>query len=466
MLIVLLQMKELFYHAQGTLAQEELQLGAHHLNPSVKAAIALSPLLEPDHFYHLHHYYSSEKFNSSRAAAIKLRAHMIQTAEKGAASDSLEHMNEHQTPLWTKLGVNSPFLPSKVEDMIHWQSYDNQYKYTEAKFYPSHPISALAKRDMNEVFKAITHTAEDDKVVVDSVLQRLDPQRGIDYFLHTIQRDSEDQYQARFLHALRETEPPRVTSLTEAVYKTTKVNFVVPTPSVSRAFQRFMMSFENSFLARNPPELVGLLVILYSDGKFRHYDKDIFAVVTLLDLYKKKYPKADLRLISTRRPYSRKESMELASKEHPTYELLFLADIHIDFSMQFLERCRMNALEDQQVYFPAVFSPYNPGTFYKTRVRYPYATRFQITEEQGSWMHESFHLTCVYNYDLVEALELGEDLKESEWNLLNLFIQYGKLTIFRAVEPGLVHLWQDGCNEEELGEKERDLCQKLESVLV
>ena len=303
------------------------------------------------------------------------------------------------------------------------------------------------------------------EVKVDSVLQRLDPQRGVDYFLHVIQRDSDDSYKARFLHALRESEPPRVTSVGEAAYKTTKVNFVVPTSPVSRAFQRFMMSFESGFLARNPPELVGLLVILYSDGSFRSYDKDIFAAVTLLDLYKKKYPQADIRLITTRRPYSRKESIELASIEYPTYELLFLADIHIDFSTQFLERCRMNAHEDQQVYFPAVFSLYHPADYYKERVRNPYATRFKISEQHGSWMHESFHLMCVYNYDLIEVLQLGTNLKESEWNLLNLFIEYKKLTIFRAMEPGLVHLWQDGCKEEQLREKEGTLCQKIGSIL-
>ena len=456
-------MRDLFYQAQGVIAEEELQLGEHHLNPDIERAILLGPLTEPDHFYHLHHYYSSEQLNSTKVASTRLRARMIETSEKGAQLDALIHTSEHQSPPWTKLGVNSPFLPSSIEDLIHWQSLDNQYRYTEAKFNPSHQISNVERSDVTEVFHTVLDSSEKDDVRVDSILYRLDPQRGIDYFLHTIQRDSDDRYQAKFLHALRESEPPRVTFLDEATYKTTKVNFVIPTPSISRAFQRFMISFENSFLARKPSELVGLLVILYSDGKFLNYGKDTFAVITLMDLYKKKYPQADLRLISTRRPYSRKESIELASKEYPTFELLFLADIHIDFSQQFLERCRMNAQENQQVYFPAVFSPYNPANFYTSRIRSPYATRFQISEEQGSWMHESFHLTCVYNYDLAGVLELGEDLKESEWSLIDLFIGYRKLTIFRAVEPGLVHLWQDGCKEDELGPNEKSLCQRLEN---
>ena len=463
-------MKELFYQAQGLIAEEELQVGEHHLNPSVKTAILLSPLTEPEHFYHLHYYYSKEHFNTTKLTSKALRAHMIQTAERGAQSNSLLHTTHHQSPPWTKLGVNSPFLPSNLEDVIHCQSFDSQYRYTEAKFYPSHPVSSLVRSDMNEVLKTVLQPSDDtqsDKILVENIFQRIDPQRGLDYFLHVIEKERDGKHNSRFLHALREVEPARVTSLDTANYKTTKVNFVVPTPPVSRGFQRFILSFESSFLARKPPELVGLYVIVYNDGKFRQYDKDLFAVITLLDLYKKKYPEADLRITSTRRPYSRKESIELASKEYPTYELLFLADIHIDFSLQFLERCRMNALENHQVYFPAVFSPYQPAEFYQSRVRFPYATKFQISEAKGSWMHESFHLLCTYNYDLVKVLELGKELKESDWNLLNLFIQYGKVTVFRSVEPGLVHLWQDGCRDEELGAavREKYLCQKLQSML-
>lgn len=439
-------------------------MGQHHLNPATKRAILLSPLVEPDHFYYLHQYYSSKDLNARRVVTKDLREHMIRTAEKGARSDSLLHTNEHQSPTWTKLGVNPPYLPGKDTDLIRWQSFDDQSCYAEAKFFPSQPISFQIKQDTSEVFKAMALRTSDG-VKVDSILQRLDPQRGLDYFLHVIQRDSDDKYKARFMHALRESEPPRITSVGEAAYKTTKVNFVVPTPPVSRAFQRFMISFESGFLARNPPELVGLLVILYSDGSFQHYGKDIFAAVTLLDLYKKKYPHADLRLITTRRPYSRKETIELASMEYPTYELLFLADIHTDFSTQFLERCRMNAHEDQQVYFPAVFSLYYPADYYKERVRNPYATRFKLSEDHGTWMHKSFHLVCVYNYDLIEALQIGKDLKESEWKLLSLFSEYKKLKLFRAMEPGLLHLWQGGCKEELLGEKEKALCDKIEDTI-
>ena len=421
----------------------------------------LSPLTQPEHFYNMHYYLVKEQLSSSRMAATQLRLHMIDTADMVAESDTFVHGSIHQSPSWTKLGVNSPYHPPNVPDVIHCQSFDSEHRYIEASHYPSHPLSSLAVNDLETLVTTVSKKYGTESFFIDSVLQRVDPQRGVDYFIQALVRDIDGEYESKFMHALREAEPPRVVSLGQANYKTSKVNFVVPTPAASKAFQRFMMSYETTFLARTPPELVGLLVILYSDGKLRRYARNIFATTTLLDLYKRKYPDADLRLVTTNRPFSRKESIEISSREYPSFELLFLADIHIDFSLQFLERCRMNAIENQQAYFPAVFNPYNPGEFYKYRVMHPYAIRFQINKEQGSWMHENYHLACLYNYDLIQVLGLGRGLKEREWSLIQLVLKYRKLTVFRAVEPGLVHLWQDGCSEEDLGSRERVLCQRL-----
>lgn len=466
------QMRELFYKADDVFAEEELQIGEHRLNPSIRKALLLTPLNEPDHFYHLHQYYTELNLKGAKVSTKKLRIHVIQTAELEAKTDSTVHTSENHSPLWTRMGVNSPHLPAnEKEEVIHFQSFDYQYKYTESMHYPIHSLSSIEHKDIKKIVDAATNSLAHDNstsfksgngLTIESVMTRTDPQRGIDYFLQVVDRDTNGKHQSVILHSLREAEPPHVTSLHGASYKTTKVNFVVEAPPVSRGFQRFMMSFESSFLARNPPELVGLLVVLYSsDGMFKRYDQDLYSVTMLLDLYKNKYPQADLRFVSTSKVHSRKESFIIASKEFPTYELLFLADIHIDFSMQFLERCRMNAIENKQVFFPAVFNPYNPDEFYKSRILYPYATKFQISSDKGNWMHESYHIACVYNYDLLKVLRT----ENQDMSLLDLFIQSDELTIFRSVEPGLVHLWQDGCKEEDLGMTEKSLCEKLDSIL-
>lgn len=457
----------MFYSADSLLEQEELHRGEHSYNDKVKRAITVTPLTKPNHFYNMHHYYTNDLLNSVNVNNTKLRAHMIQTAERGAQSDSLLRSSEHQSPPWTKLGVNPPYKPTNSkEDVIHFQLSNTNAVYEESKHKPCRSMSEAEQSNTKQVFRDIVKSQIDHGYVsntstttMGNALKRTDPLRGTDYFLEVDVRDKDGFFSTRFLHGLHELLPAQVTSLSTADYKSTKVNFVVATPPVSRGFQQFMMSFENSFLARKPMEHVGMLVVMYSDGRLKAYDKDLFAVSTLINLYRSKYPEADLRLVTTSENYSRIDMLRVASMEHASYELLFLADIHIDYSMQFLERCRMNAVEDKQVYFPSVFNPYNPAEFYKEKILYPYATKFQLNERRGSWMQNSFHLACVFNYDLMKALNEG-DMK---WNLIDQFIRLKQLNIFRSVEPGLVHLWQDSCNEVESGSNEEAMCKSLDS---
>ena len=187
----------------------------------------------------------------------------------------------------------------------------------------------------------------------------------------------------------------------------------------------------------NPPEYVTLLIILYPNTVTGPISKNVCTLtVQLVDLYRKKYPQADLQILITKKPFSRLEAFMLASKEFPTYELLFLADIHVDFSNQFLHRCRMNTIINQQVYFPAVYNPHDPAKFYKSRMLHPYATRFQINAKLGYWMQGSYHLACIYNEDLIKLLELSQH--HPKLDLVDLIIQFGQLNIFRAADPGLV----------------------------
>lgn len=464
-------MKELFYSANTLTEQEELQTGEHSFKDDIERSIVLSPLTNPEHFYNLHRHYTAALLDSVSTNNTKLRAHMIQTTERGAESDSLLRSSEHQSPAWTKLGVNPPYKPTDPEEeLVHFQPLDAHFTYSESKHYPSRTVSDVEQKSVDRVFQAVLrsqiahgHISNDSTVTLGTSLKRTDPQRGTDYFFEVTEKEKEGFVSKKFLHGLQELLPVQVTSLSAADYKSTKVNFVVATPSVSRGFQRFIMSFENSFLARQPMEVVGMLVIMYSDGVFRTYDKDLFAVSTLIALYRNKYPEADLRLISTKEKYSRTQMLKTASREYPSYELLFLADIHIDFSTQFLERCRMNTIENKQVYFPAVFNPYDPAEFYKDKILYPYATKFHISEERGSWMQDSFHLACIYNYDLMKVLDReGED--NEDWSLVDHSIEQQQLTIFRSVEPGLVHLWQDSCKEVETGSREEKLCLQLEKT--
>lgn len=458
--------KDLFYKATTSFAIDELQVGNHEFNPALDRAIFLSPLDQPDQIYHLHHHFLSITLNQAKKLVGNLRDSLMRVTFTASPLNMTLTGSHSRTPPWARSGIRSPYREMSPSDVIHWQAADSTHLFTESHYRPSHPLNSVHQKDQQAIMNAtkqLLHKSvkKTSDIRLENVYYRVDPGRGIDYQLQVaIKQKADHHINRKFVHVIREMEPARITAVSEALYRNTKVAFVVPAPPVSRSFQRFMMSFENSLLAHNPPEYVSLLIILYPNTAAGPISKNVYTTVQLVELYRKKYPLADLQILITQKPFSRLEAFMLASKEFPTYELLFLADIHIDFSNQFLHRCRMNTVINQQVYFPAVYNPHDPAKFYKSRMHHPYATRFQINAKLGYWMQGSYHLSCIYNEDLIKLLELSQD--HPKLGLVDLVILSKELSVFRAADPGLVHLWQDGCKENSLGQREKALCHNIE----
>ena len=460
--------EDLFYKARTSFAIDELQVGNHELNPALDKAIFLSPLDRPDQIYHLHHHFLSLMLNQTKLLVGNLRDSLMRVTFTASPLNMTLTGSHSRTPSWARSGIRSPYREASLSSIIHWQVADSAHLITESHYHPSHPLNSVYLKDQQAILNAskqLLHKSvkRPSDIQLKTIHYRVDPGRGIDYLLQiAIKEKTKNHFNTEIVHVIREMEPARITAVSEALYRNTKIAFIVPAPPVSRSFQRFMMSFENSLLAHNPPEYVSLLVILYPNTATGPINKNVYTTVQLVELYRKKYPLADLQILITQKPFSRLEAFMLASKEFPTYELLFLADIHIDFSNQFLHRCRMNTIINQQVYFPAVYNPHNPSKFYKSRMLHPYATRFQINAKLGYWMHGSYHLGCIYNEDLIKVLELSEN--HPKLDLVDLVILSGQLNIFRAADPGLVHLWQDGCKEYNLEHREKALCQNIEKL--
>ena len=460
--------KDLFYKAVTSFAIDELQVGNHDLNPALDKAIFLSPLERPDQIYHLHHHFLGKMLNETKRSVGNLRDSIMKVTFTASPLNMTLTGSHSRAPSWARSGIRPPYRETSSSSVIHWQVVDSTHLFTESQYRPSHPLNSVYQKDQQAIMNAskqLLHTSlkKPLDIQLDNIHYRVDPGRGIDYLLQVAVKEKSGHHINReIVHVIREMEPARITAVSEVLYRNTKVAFVVPAPPVSKSFQRFMMSFENSLLAHNPPEYVTLLIILYPNTATGPINKNVYTTVQLVELYRKKYPQADLQILITQNPFSRLEAFMLASKEFPTYELLFLADIHIDFSNQFLQRCRMNTIINRQVYFPAVYNPHDPSKFHKSRMLHPYATRFQIKAKLGYWMQGSYHLTCIYNEDLIKVLELSKD--HPKLGLVDLVILSGQLSIFRAADPGLIHLWQDGCKEYTLGHREKALCHNIEKL--
>lgn len=267
------------------------------------------------------------------------------------------------------------------------------------------------------------------------------------------------------------------------------INFVLPLTGRWEIFQRFMKNYENVCLRTK--ENTRLAIVLFENefnGKDLILDETLSPrpmkqselIRILFDKLKSKYGSNSLQLIMSNLNFSRSIGCELGAAEFAQDQLIFFVDVDIMFTNEFLLRARLNTIEYKQVYYPIVYSEYDPDeTIEAIRVLSTRAdsqkraqklrdSHFDFDLDSGYWRQFGFGIVAVYNSDLRRVG--GFDTSIIGWGKedVDLFEKFIKsnLTLFRSVDPGLVHIFHKIECDPNLAEEQMIMCMGSKSTSI
>lgn len=127
-------------------------------------------------------------------------------------------------------------------------------------------------------------------------------------------------------------------------------------------------------------------------------------------------------------------------------KLLFFVDIDVHISSTFFTACREYTISNKRVFYPIVFSLYNPE-FVKKATKLPnleFPDLRKIHKDYGFWRDFGFGMTCQYlgDYYTVGGFDLGlEGWGMEDVKLYREYARNDKYFITRTPIPSLVHDW-------------------------
>ncbi|XP_063431679.1 chondroitin sulfate synthase 1-like [Mytilus trossulus] len=236
------------------------------------------------------------------------------------------------------------------------------------------------------------------------------------------------------------------------------IHFILPLAGKVPVFKRFMENYEEVCLKNK--EMTQLHIVVFNSESD---SSSVKSVIGMVRQYQKKYAGADIEVIFADGPFNRAKALDLGMSQLSENSLLFFIDVDILFNKDALLRIRYNTIKDVQVYYPIVFSQYNPSLVCSNSDSCD--TKWtKLTSDHGYWRRMGYGMVSTYKRDLISVggLDTSIDGWGKEDVALNTKFVGSNLTIFRSIDPRLVHVYHQVICDPKLKTDQYNMCKTTE----
>ncbi|XP_043452866.1 chondroitin sulfate N-acetylgalactosaminyltransferase 2 isoform X4 [Prionailurus bengalensis] len=172
------------------------------------------------------------------------------------------------------------------------------------------------------------------------------------------------------------------------------INIIVPLAERTEAFAQFMQNFRDVCIHQD--KRIHLTVVYF--GK-----EGLSKVKSILESVTSESNFHNYTLIPLNEEFNRGQGLNVGAQAWDKGEvLMFFCDVDIYFSAEFLNSCRLNAEPGKKVFYPVVFSLYNPAIVYASQdVPPPVEQQLVHKKDSGFWRDFGFGMTCQYRSDFL-----------------------------------------------------------------
>ncbi|XP_060012315.1 chondroitin sulfate glucuronyltransferase isoform X2 [Lagenorhynchus albirostris] len=377
---------------------------------------------------------------------------------------------EGEAGLSWPIGLPAPFTPHSRFEVLGWDYFTEQHTFSCADGAPKCPLQGASRADVGDAVETALEQLNRryqprlrfQKQRLLNGYRRFDPARGMEYtldlLLEAVTQRGHRRALARRVSLLRPLSRVEILPM-PYVTEATRVQLVLPLlVAEAAAAPAFLEAFAAGVLEPREHALLTLLLVYGPREGGRGAPDPFLGVKAAAAELERRYPGTRLAWLAVRAEApSQVRLLDVVSKKHPVDTLFFLATVWTRPGPEVLNRCRMNAISGWQAFFPVHFQEFSPALAPQRSPQGPPgagpdppsppgAEPARGAPVGGRFDRQASAEGCFYNADYLAARarlagELaGQEEEEALEGLevMDVFLRFSGLHLFRAVEPGLV----------------------------
>ncbi len=219
--------------------------------------------------------------------------------------------------------------------------------------------------ELNKKYKPVLHL----KKQLINGYRRFDPTRGMEYTLdlqlEVVNQKGHSRSITKRVHLVRPLSRIEIIPM-PYVTEATRVHIILPVTLQDREqVQQFLEVYATNAFETSENAILTFLFIYDTIEAQQVSQNDIFASVKAqIAAYEHRYPTVKIPWISVKSESpSQIKLMDIISKKHPVDTLFSIATVKTSISSEFLNRCRMNSINNWQCFFPFISNTTIPTLF-------------------------------------------------------------------------------------------------------
>ncbi|CAF1379687.1 unnamed protein product [Adineta ricciae] len=245
------------------------------------------------------------------------------------------------------------------------------------------------------------------------------------------------------------------------------IRMIVPVSGRLPTLKRLLTNFDRVVMRSNDSDLLNVHLYIILMETAEDSGERMVTIASFVRNYLKQYAAPRVHLIevgngSFTRGFARSYG---ASKFNDT-DLLFFIDLDMIFTRNLFSRIRHHTIFNKQVYFPIIFSQYDPNYWETSKIALDF-TSFRIKDDIGYWRQYGFGMLGIYKADLGQIGSWNVEISgwgKEDVEIYDKLVQSRNLTVFRAVDDSLMHVFHTKECSTALRDDQLTMCKGTKSI--